>query len=156
MEPENPYAKHRKENEESQAEGQIPMVQNHPPMGDAAGVSHGDKQLGLWCHLIPLIVSFFAFPLGFIGPLVIMNTGLTRSEFVISHAKEAINAQISLLIYGIAGIILSLITLGIGIVVVIPVLIGAGIAYLIFAILASIAANNGQSYRYPLCIRFVK
>jgi hypothetical protein len=38
----------------------------------------------------------------------------------------------------------------------IPILIALGIAYVILVIIASIQANNGQLYRYPLTVRFVK
>ena len=153
MEPKNPYANLGKQGENSEAPSQ---QQSPPAMVDETGLTHNDKQMGMWCHLIPLIVSFFAFPLGFIGPLVIMNTGLPRSAFVLTHAKEAINAQISLVIYGLAGVLIALVTLGLGLILVVPALIAMMIAYVIFGILASIAANNGQPYRYPLCIRFVK
>ena len=34
--------------------------------------------------------------------------------------------------------------------------IALGIAYVILVIIASVRANNGQLYRYPLTIRFVR
>ncbi|MHC5140085.1 MAG: DUF4870 domain-containing protein [Planctomycetota bacterium] len=41
---------------------------------------------------------------------------------------------------------------GIGILLLIPL----GIFGLVMVIIASIAANKGETYRYPLCIRLVK
>jgi uncharacterized Tic20 family protein len=36
------------------------------------------------------------------------------------------------------------------------ILIALGIAYVIFVVIASVRANNGQMYRYPLTIRFIR
>jgi uncharacterized Tic20 family protein len=37
----------------------------------------------------------------------------------------------------------------------IPILIALGLAYLVLVIIASVRANNGEFFRYPLTIRFV-
>jgi uncharacterized protein len=36
------------------------------------------------------------------------------------------------------------------------ILIALGIAYLVLVIIASVRANNGEFFRYPLTIRFVR
>ena len=77
------------------------------------------------------------------------------SPFVRRHAVESLNFQISLLIYGAAALLFSIVTIGLGLIIVIPVGIAAVVAALVFLIQASIRAANGEDYRYPLTLRFV-
>lgn len=72
------------------------------------------------------------------------------SPFVDDHGREAVNFQISLVIYALIGGLL-IAACGIGFLVI-------GAAYIlgiVGMILASIAANKGEYYRYPACIRFL-
>jgi uncharacterized protein len=48
------------------------------------------------------------------------------------------------------------VTLGIGALLTIPIMILVGLAWLVFTIIASIKANQGERYRYPLTLRLVK
>ena len=93
--------------------------------------------------------------MGFIAPLVIMLTVGNQSPFVRRHAVESLNFQISLLIYGAAAILFSILTIGLGLIVVIPLGLVAMVFALVFLIQASIKAANGEDYRYPLTLRFV-
>ena len=54
------------------------------------------------------------------APLIIMLTIGNQSPYVRKHAVESLNFQISLLIYGAAAVLFSLVTLGLGLIVVIP------------------------------------
>jgi uncharacterized Tic20 family protein len=106
----------------------------------------------MWCHLIPLIAGLVGLGvLGFIGPLVIMNSGNQHSAFVNHHAKDSLNFQLSMLIYSAVILVLGLATCGIGILLYLPLLIVG----LIFEIIATIAATKGETYLYPLTIRMV-
>ena len=87
--------------------------------------------------------------LSFLGPLVVMVTQGNKSPFVRRHAVEALNFQLSLLIYAIVSAILILVLVGIF------ALIAVGLLWLIMPILATIKASNGEDYRYPLTIRMV-
>ena len=93
--------------------------------------------------------------MGFIAPLLIMLTIGNESPFVRKHAVESLNFQISLLIYGTAALLFSIVTIGLGLIIVIPVGIAAVVAALVFLIQGSIKAANGEDYRYPLTLRFV-
>lgn len=157
MEPENPYANLGKEAEPEAEVIEEPSKQGPPSMINETGIPHNDKQLGMWCHLIPLLVVALGTAvglsfLGFLGPLIIMNTGQPRSPFVIAHAKESLNVQISLLIYGAVTVAVGFMTCGLGLLLLIPL----GIIYLVFGIIATVAANNGRDYLTPLCIRLIK
>jgi hypothetical protein len=67
-----------------------------------------------------------------------------------SKYKESLNFQISLMIYYIAATLLILIIIGFFL------LIGLFIFNIITVIIAGIKANEGESYQYPMTIRFIK
>lgn len=94
-------------------------------------------------HLIPFI------GLGFIAPLVIWLIKRDEDAFVEVHAREALNFQISFLIYMIVSGILILVIIGI------VLLAAVAIWGLIVMIVAGVKAASGQLYRYPFIIRFV-
>ena len=94
-------------------------------------------------HLIPLI------GLGFIAPLIIWMMKREEDPFVEYHAREALNFQITLIIYVLASFALMFVL--IGFITIFVVLIFA----LVVMVIAGIKAANGEFYRYPLIFRFV-
>ena len=75
-----------------------------------------------------------------------------RSPFVDDHGREAVNFQISLMIYALILIpVVGALTCGVGWVLYIA-LYGLAIYGMVKA---AMAANRGQYYRYPACIRFL-
>jgi uncharacterized protein len=121
-----------------------------PPPGPgygAAGVPQlrpdEEKTWAILAHLLPFLFSFLA-------PLVIWLVFKGRGAYLEHQAKESLNFQITLAIVSIIGAILTLIIVGIFI------LIAAGIAALVLQILAAVAANKFEWYRYPVSIRFIK
>ena len=75
-----------------------------------------------------------------------------KSPFVDDHGREAINFQISLVLYTlIAWPLATLLTCGIGAVLIIPIY-ALGI---IGMVVAAVAAHKGEYYRYPATIRFL-
>jgi uncharacterized protein len=73
-----------------------------------------------------------------------------RSAYVRAHAVESLNFNLSWLLYAIVGLLL--LVIGIGVLI----LLALGIAYVVLIVIASIRANNGEFFRYPLTIRFVR
>ena len=107
------------------------------------------KTFGMLCHLISF--AGLVIPLGnIIGPLVIWLLKKDQFEFVDDQGKESLNFQISVVIYAIISAILIIVVLGIFL------LIALGIFAIVMVIIASIRANEGVRYRYPLTIRFIK
>jgi uncharacterized Tic20 family protein len=101
-----------------------------------------EKLWGIGAHLGGLV-------LGFLAPLIVWLVFKDRSAFLDRTAKEALNMQLSYLLYFfVAG--LSLIVL-IGIVL-LPLV---GIAWLVLMIVATIKVANFEDYRYPAIIRIV-
>lgn len=145
---------------------------------------NNQKNIATFIHLSTF--SRFFFPLGnFLGPLVLWVINKDKSEFVDSHGKQALNFQLSVFLYAlILGTItiplfvfkvfngidfidfngfdnlhisiskpspLLYITGGLGVLAVIGFILE-----LIFVVLASLKARDGEMYHYPLTINFIK
>ncbi len=84
-----------------------------------------------------------------LGPLIVWLLKREGNPFVDDQAKEALNFQISVTIYGIGGILLCFVLIGV------PLLIALGVFHFVCMIIAAVKANEGVAYRYPLTIRFL-
>ncbi len=102
-----------------------------------------DKIWSMLSHLSALL------GVGFILPLVVYLAMRKESDYVAANAREALNFHISVLIYVLCCVPLAFIIIGI------PLLIILGLGSLVFAIIATVKASDGQCYRYPLTIRLV-
>lgn len=103
----------------------------------------------MWCHLG--VFSGIVIPLGnFIVPLLIWLFIKDEDSLVVDQAKESLNFQISIFLYGIVSGILVLLVVGMFLLLVLALF------SVVQVIIASIAASEGTPYRYPLCIRFIK
>ena len=111
--------------------------------GVALMLSQEDKTMALLSHVLAIVA-------GFIAPLVIWLIKKDQSLYVSEHAKESLNFQISMMIYFFGAFILTFVLIG---AILLPIL---GILNFVFIIIATIKAANGEAYRYPLTIRFVK
>ena len=93
-------------------------------------------------------VSFVGIP-SLIGPLAVWL--LQRDDpYVDYHAKEALNFNISFLIYGIVSAVLIIFLIGL---ILLPAVL---ITWFVLVIVAAVKAGAGERYRYPLTIRFVR
>lgn len=92
-------------------------------------------------------VTFLGIP-GLLGPLAIW---LLKQDdpYVADQAKEALNFNISFLIYGLVSALAVIVLVGI---IALPVV---AVTWFVLVIAASIAASRGETYRYPLTIRFI-
>ncbi|MDX6273919.1 MAG: uncharacterized protein QOJ92_1129 [Frankiales bacterium] len=125
----------------------------------------GDRSTAMWAHLGALIASFVFGPLAFVVPLVIMQGQGKRSPFVREHARESLNFQLTVLIVSVAavgcGLILLLAALPtMGASLLLLILAGlaglaASIVAFVWEVQATMAANAGRPYRYPLSLRLV-
>ncbi len=108
-----------------------------------------ERTWGMLCHLLAL--SGFIIPFGHIlGPLIMWLIKKDESAFVDYNGKESLNFQISVTIYGIVAGILTLVLIGI------PLLFALGVFDIVMVITATVRANKGEKYHYPLTIRFIK
>lgn len=92
-------------------------------------------------------VTFLGIP-GLLGPLAIW---LLKQDdpYVADQAKEALNFNISFLIYGLISAVAVIVLVGI---IALPVV---AVTWFVLVIAASIAASRGETYRYPFTIRFL-
>ncbi len=110
------------------------------------------RMWGMICHLaglgglIPVVPVFGSI----IGPLIVWQIKKDEFGFVADQGKEALNFQISILMYAIVSGLLCFACVGF---VLLPAVY---IFDLIFLLIAAVKANDGEHYRYPLTIRFIK
>ncbi len=153
---------------------------------DNTVLSKNDKSLGMAIHLSTFLKYFFPFG-NFIGPLILWTTNKEKA-YIDHHGREALNFQLSLLLYGViigviclpfiffyAGDFISVLEhlddafdrsrsvsvqnlSGYLIVIFIAVIVTLGIfIFEVWAVItAAMKASNGQEFRYPFSIRFIK
>ena len=110
--------------------------------------SHDERMWAMFCHLS--VFAGFVIPFGnIIGPLVIWSIKKDQYPLVNDQGKEAINFQISLVIYFIVSLILMIVLVGFAL---LAALFFFG---MVIVVVAAIKANEGKYYRYPLNIRFI-
>ncbi len=125
---------------------------NTPPTETSKEINKDARMWAMFCHLVGLAALLPVIPLfgGAIGALIIWQVKKDEFPFVDEQGKEALNFQISILIY----VFVAALTLCVGIgVLLLPAVM---IFDIVFVIIAAIKANDGFHYRYPLCIRFIK
>ena len=93
-------------------------------------------------------LSFFV--LSIIGPLIIMLTKGKESAYVRDQSVEALNFHITMVIAVVVSFILIFVVIGIF------TLIASFVAGVVFTIMAAVATNRGETYRYPVNLRLVK
>ncbi len=124
------------------------MSENTPPPANpyqsVQPLSPSDEKL--WATLIHIGGIFFHFLPSLIGYLVLKD----RGAFIREHGRAALNFQLTLLLAYVVGFFTIWFVIGFF------VLLAAGAVNIIFSIIATLAANRGENYRYPVAIEFVK
>ena len=123
------------------------------PQGPGSKEVNKDARMwAMFCHLAGLAAFVPVVPVlgGIIGPLIVWQIKKDEYPFVDEQGKEAVNFQISILLYELVAALLCFACVG-------CVLLPAVIIFdVVFLVIAAVKANNGQHYRYPLAIRFIK
>lgn len=111
-----------------------------------------DKVFGMLCHLLAIFTWI-------IGPLVIWLLKKDDSDFIDQNGKNVLNFTILatiayvvlLILAGVLGFLLPVLF------IVFTLLIAAlGIAVLVFYILGTLKAYQGEVYQYPVTFAFIK
>ena len=118
-------------------QGPNPYAQRQP-------LSPSDEKM--WATLIHVGGIF----LGFWSPLIGYLVFKDRGALIRQHSTTALNFHLTMAIGLLAGGVLSFIGIGLLLILAVYVVI------IIFGIMAAMAANNGQYYRYPIAIEFIK
>ena len=102
------------------------------------------------CHLIAL-VGLLGNGLGFlVGPLIVWLVKREEHPFIDEQGKESVNFQITMI--GAIIVCVPLIFVGVGLFLM-PLI---GIFDVALTIIGGVKAANGEHWRYPLTIRFIK
>jgi uncharacterized protein len=134
-----------------------PMTPGQPPEASPA-LPASESLARTWnmlCHLSAL--AGYIIPFGnILGPLLVWQIKKDEIPSVIEHGKASLNFQLTVLIAVLAGgalaFALSFVCIGF---LFIPAVVIIGICGVVFAIIAGIKANNGESYRYPWSLTLV-
>ncbi len=107
------------------------MTETPTPSVSGLPSTSEDRTQAMLAHLSMIV-------LGVVGPLIFWAIGKDKSEFQKDQATEALN-------FSIIGTIATIVTCGI-----------AWIAMAIFGVIGGMAANKGETYRYPFNWRIIK
>jgi hypothetical protein len=147
----------------SENQNQAPPPINPPPVtpSSPSPVSpNPESQARTWnmlCHLSAL-AACIGIPFGnILGPLLVWQIKKNEFPSVDIHGKAALNFQITVtlavFVGAAAAFVLAFFCVGW---LLFPLVMLIGLAGMIFAIIAGIKANNGEEYKYPWSIEFVK
>ncbi|GAB3690290.1 DUF4870 domain-containing protein [Spirosoma flavus] len=137
---------------ENQTPPPIPPPPTPPPPYSSAPVALSESDERMWAmlaHLVALPGSFFLIGT-VLGPLIIWQIYKDKSAYVDYHGKESVNFQITMALAAAISILLMFVLIGFVLITIV------GIVWVVFTVIAGIKANNGEYYRYPLTIRFIK
>ena len=108
-----------------------------------------EKQWAMILHFSML--TGFVIPLaGLIAPIIIWQIKKTEMPGIDAHGKVVVNWIISAAIYAAVCALLIVIVIGV------PLLWVLGVLCIVFPIIGGIKANNGELWKYPLSIQFLK
>lgn len=103
-----------------------------------------ERTWGMLAHIGALVAIITAGGFGWAVPLVILLVYKDRSPYIRHHAAQSLNFQIMLTIGAIISWVLTFVLIGFF------TLIALMVVGLVLPILAGVAANRGEWYRYPL------
>jgi uncharacterized Tic20 family protein len=120
------------------------------PSETSKEVNKDARMWAMFCHLAGLAGLILPAVGCIVGPLIIWQIKKDDFPFVDEQGKEAVNFQISILIYALVSGLLCFACVGF---ILAP---AVAIFDIVFLLIAAVKANDGVHYRYPLCIRFIK
>lgn len=133
--------------------------------------SLSDRQWAAGAHVLALafavLTAWLVGIAGVVGAGIVYLVKRDDSPFAAAHAKEAINFNLSMLLYSAVAAVIAfllvgatVLTLGLGLILTAPaglVLVLAicaiALMWLVCSVIAAFKAWNGEMYRYPLTIR---
>lgn len=120
-----------------------------------------ERMWGMFCHLSAFAMYLLPYLGNIIGLLIVWLIKKDQYPLVDDQGQESANFQISITIYtaalAVVGFLAAITIVGL---LLIPALLAIGFALLVFQlvmiIVASIQANEGVVYRYPLNLRIIR
>ena len=127
---------------ENQAGAQAAFESSEEEAAHQPEMSRDARNMAILCHLLGIV--------GFFAPLVIWLIEREKHRFVDEHGREAMNYQVSLLLYYLVSSLLAPLIIGLFMLGVLTVL------HIVLAIIAAVQAGQGKPWRYPIAISFLK
>ena len=128
----------------------VPPAGSTPPIGGPPGDSYSGPApdnnattLAMLAHLLGIV--------GPLGPLIIWLIKKDQEPFVSDQAREALNFELTVFIVWLAIFVTTFILCFAWLLY--PVLF---VVNLVMCVIASMQANSGVAYRYPVNLRFIK
>ena len=109
-----------------------------------------ERTWAMLCHLSALLGYIMPVIGWYLGPFLVWQIKKNTMPSIAAHGKEVLNFQLSILLYAVVSCALIIVAIGIAL------LWALALFNLVCLILAAVKANNGEPWRYPLCIRFLK
>ena len=123
----------------------------HQPGG--AAVATEEKNWAVAAHASALLTFIVPIPgASIVAPLIVWLMKKDTMPFVDHHGKEAVNFNISFLIWTVLAFIVGFLLFVVGLFLTVPLV---AITWFVLVIMAAVKASNGEWYRYPFTIRFV-
>lgn len=118
--------------------------------GDGVASSDADaRRIAMACHLSGF--AGYLIPFGsLVVPVVVWLVNRRSHPYIDEQGREAVNFQLSLFVYMLLCLALVLAMIG---VLLLPLL---ALWHVIFMIIAAVRASEGEAFRYPMIVRFVR
>lgn len=117
----------------------------------------GDSRLwAIGAHASAIAGGFLGGIPAFVGPLIVWLARKNDDPFAAAHGRDALNFNLSVLLYGFVLVLFSIVTFGLGAILAVPIFLIFPIAWLVLSILGAVKAANDEPFRYPLTINFVR
>jgi len=126
------------------------------PVESPAKPGQDSRYWAIGAHLSALAGGFLGGLPAFLGPLVVWLIRKDVDPYAAAHGRNALNFNLSVLVYAAVLIVLTAITFGLGVLLTLPAGIALAVGWLVFSIVGMVKAANDQVYRYPLTIPFVR
>jgi uncharacterized Tic20 family protein len=108
-----------------------------------------ERNWAMLCHLSAFAGFFFPFG-SILGPMICWLSRKDESAWVNINGRNALNFQLSILLYMVLAIPLCFIIIGF------PIILALLTLRIVCIIIGSIKASKGENFKYPLVIPFVQ
>jgi uncharacterized Tic20 family protein len=108
-----------------------------------------ERNWAVFCHLAGLSAMVLPGIGQIVGPLLLWLLRRHDSAYVDHHGREALNFQISTTLYSIVAAALTRVRIGFVLIAIVLVV------WFVYMVIASVAASQGERYRYPLTLRLI-
>lgn len=126
------------------------MTQGPLPYSNGNESNPEARNWAMLCHLSGLATLLPIIPFsGVLVPLILWLIKKHQFPFVYRSGREALNFQISMHLYMVVSALLMFVLIGF---LLLPIV---AVFWLVFTVIGTIRASNGEDYRYPLTLRLV-